>query len=75
MPLTMLKQGDSGIIKEIRGKFDIIKHLEDLGFVAGVTVEVITELSGNLIIKLKGSRLALNKAMANHIILRDWKEK
>lgn len=71
MPLTMLKQGNTGIIKELRGQSAAVRHLEDLGFVVGVTVRVITELSGNLIIELKGSRLALNKVTASRIILAD----
>lgn len=69
MPLTMLKQGESGTIKELHGQAAAVKHLEDLGFIAGETVRVITELSGNLIIELKGSHLALNKVMASRIIL------
>ena len=71
MPLAMLKQGNSGIIKELHGGSAAVKHLEDMGFVAGETVRVISELAGNLIIELKGSRLALNKTLANRIILKD----
>ena len=71
MPLAMLKQGNSGIIKELHGQSAAVKHLEDMGFVAGETVRVISELAGNLIIELKGSRLALNKTLANRIILTD----
>ena len=70
MPLAMLKQGGFGTIQELRGMPAVVKHLEDLGFVAGETVRVIAELSGNVIIELKGSRLALDKAMANRIILK-----
>ena len=71
VPLTMLKQGNSGIVKELRGQSASVKHLGDLGFVAGTPVRVITELNGNLIIELKGSRLALNKVTASRIILVD----
>lgn len=69
MPLTMLRRGEYGIVKELHGQATAVKHLEDLGFIAGETVRVITELSGNLIVELKGSRLALNKVMASRIIL------
>ena len=69
MPLTMLRQGESGTVKEVHGKPEAVRHLEDLGFVAGECVKVITELSGNLIVELKGSRLALNKVTASRIIL------
>ncbi|MDE5753415.1 MAG: ferrous iron transport protein A [Oscillospiraceae bacterium] len=67
----MLKQGQSGIIKELHGKSAAIRHLEELGFIAGETVRVVSELAGNLIIELKGSRLALNKVTASRIILAD----
>ena len=70
MPLAMLKRDGFGMIKELRGTPAVVKRLEDLGFVAGETVRVIAELSGNVIIELKGSRLALDKAMANRIILK-----
>ena len=69
MLLTMLRRGEYGIVKELHGQATSVKHLEDLGFIAGETVRVITELSGNLIVELKGSRLALNKVMASRIIL------
>lgn len=71
MPLTMLREGTTGIIKELHGRPDVKKHLEDLGFVPGDTVRVISEISGNLIIEVKGTRLAVNKIMANHVILED----
>ncbi len=74
MTLVMLKPGDSGIIKGLDGKSGVVKRLGELGFVAGETVRVITELSGNVIVELKGSRLALNKAMANRVILTGQKE-
>lgn len=70
MPLAMLRQGGFGMIQGLCGKPSVVKRLEDLGFVAGETVRVIAELSGSMIIELKGSRLALDKAMANRIILK-----
>ena len=69
MPLTMLTQGASGVIREVRGKAEAVRHLADLGFVAGETIRVVAEQSGNLIVELKGSRLALNKVTASRIIL------
>lgn len=71
MQLTMLKQGQTGVIKKVHGQAAAVQHLADLGFVAGENVRVVSELSGNLIIELKGSRLALNKVMANRVILQD----
>lgn len=74
MPLAMLKQGESGIICQLRGRDEVIKHLQDIGFVAGEVVKVVSEISGNLIIEIKGSRLAMDRVMVNRIILRSGKE-
>lgn len=67
----MLKQGDFGIIKELHGRVEVVKRMEDLGFVPDTTVTVITKLSGNLIVELKGTRIALNQGMANRIIVEE----
>ena len=64
-----MKQGDPGIIKGLHGKAEIVKRMENLGFVPDTTVTVITKLPGNLIVELKGTRIALNQGMANRIII------
>lgn len=69
MPLTMLRQGEAGVIKRLHGGQDIRRHLEDMGFVAGETVRVVSESGGNIIVELKGSRLALNEDTACHIMV------
>lgn len=69
MPLTMLKSGETKCIRLITGKDETRRHLENLGFVVGEYVSVITELNGNLILNVKGSRIAINKTMANRIIV------
>ncbi len=71
MPLSMLREGATGTIKELHGKPEMKKHLEDLRFISGDTVRVVSQLGGNLIIEVKGTRLAVNKVMANHVILAD----
>ncbi|EFD94649.1 FeoA domain protein [Veillonellaceae bacterium DNF00751] len=65
----MLQRGESGVVKSIHGKPKDIHHLADLGLVVGATVKAVNEVAGNLIIEVKGSRLAMNKVMANRIIL------
>ncbi len=69
MPLTMAKAGDRNEIKKVGGKEDTRRFLENLGFVKGSFVTVITEIGGNMIVNIKDSRVAINKDMANKIIV------
>ena len=69
MPLTMAKAGDTVTIQKITGKDEVRQHLAELGFVVGETVTIVSEISGNLIIQVKESRLALDKTMANRIMV------
>ncbi|HOO61054.1 MAG TPA: FeoA family protein [Bacillota bacterium] len=69
MPLTMAKTGDTVIIRKITGKDEVRQHLAELGFVVDGTVTVISEIAGNLILKVKDSRIALDKTMANRIMI------
>ena len=69
MPLTMAEIGQKKLIKQINGKDDTRKFLENLGFVEGAEVSVVAELAGNMIINVKDSRIALGKSMANQIMV------
>lgn len=69
MPLTMLSPGQTMSIKCIRGKDETKRHLENLGFTVGGAVTVISDLGGNVILCVKDTRVALNKAMAERIIV------
>ena len=69
MPLTMARPGETVTIRKITGKDEVRQHLAELGFVVDGTVTVVTELSGNLILQVKDSRIALDKTMANRIII------
>jgi len=69
MPLTMAKVGESMCIKKIVGKDDAKKHLESLGFVIGENVTIISENNGNVIIVVKDTRIALDKKIANRILV------
>ena len=68
MPLTMAKAGETVTIKKITGKDEIRLHLAELGFVVDSEVTV-NEIAGNLIIQVKESRIALDKTMANRIMI------
>lgn len=69
MPLTMVKEGEPKIIKKIGGKEETRKFLENLGFVTGGVVTVVSEIGGNLIVNVKDSRVAIGKDMANRIMV------
>ena len=69
MPLTLAVTGEENIIKRIGGNPEVKKHLETLGFVVGARVTVINEISGNIIVNVKESRVALNREMAQKIII------
>ena len=69
MPLTFAAAGETGTVKEIRGKDETRRFLESLGFTVGGRVEVVSQIGGNLIVQVKDSRIALSKAMANRIMV------
>lgn len=69
MPLTMMKEGEPGVIKRVGGKEEIRRFLENLGFVTGGTVTVVSETGGNMIVNVKDSRVAIGRDMANKIFV------
>lgn len=69
MPLTFAQIGEENIIKHIGGKPETRLHLENLGFVPGGSVVVVSELNGNLIVNVKGSRVAVSKELAGKIMI------
>lgn len=69
MPLSMAKAGESGVIRKITGKDEVRQHLAELGFVVDAEVMVVNEIAGNLIVQVKDSRIALDKTMANRIMI------
>ena len=69
MPLTMAKTGEKVTIRKITGKDEVRQHLAELGFVVDSDVTVVSEIAGNLILQVKDSRIALDKTMANLIMI------
>ena len=69
MPLTLANVGEENIIKKVGGKPEVKKHLENLGFVAGGNVTVVTMLGGNVIVNVKETREAISKEMAQKIMI------
>ena len=69
MPLVMADAGEENIIRRVGGSPEMKKHLEDMGFTVGGVVTVMNAIGGNLIVKVKESRLAISKEMAARIMV------
>lgn len=67
-PLSVAPTGAEWLVHEVKGKSDTRRFLENLGFVPGSTVSVVTERDGNLIVKVKESRVAISKVLACKIM-------
>ena len=69
MPLSLADAGKENIIIKVGGNPEVKKHLEDLGFVAGGTATLISSMGGNVIVKVKESRVAISEEMAKKIMI------
>ena len=70
MPLSLANTGEQNVVKRVGGKEDTRRSfLENLGFVVGSTVTVVSEAQGNMIVNIKNSRVAIGKDMANKIMV------
>ena len=69
MPLALADIGEENIIKKIGGSPEVKKHLENLGFVVGGTVSIVTSLGGNVIVNVKESRVAISEEMTRKIMV------
>jgi len=69
MPLSMVRNGEENSIKKVGGKEEIRQFLANLGFVPGSHVKIISEISGNVIVSIKESRVAISREMASKIMV------
>ena len=69
MTLTMAKPGETVTIRKITGKDEVRQHLAELGFVVDGSVTVVSEIAGNLILQVKESRIALDRTLANRVMI------
>ena len=69
MPLALANPGEENLIRKVGGSPEVKKHLEDPGFVAGGTATVVATLGGNIIVKIKESRIAISEEMARKIMI------
>ncbi|MCR4956954.1 MAG: ferrous iron transport protein A [Lachnospiraceae bacterium] len=69
MPLVVAPAGEEQMIKRIGGSEEVKRHLQELGFVPGAYVTVVNEISGNVIVNVKESRVAVDKQLAQKIFV------
>ena len=69
MPLTMVQNGEPTVIRRVGGKEETRRFLENLGFVTGEEVRVLSSNEGNVIVQVKDSRVAVSKGIANKIMI------
>ena len=69
MPLALANIGEENLIHKVGGSPEMKKHLEDLGFTPGGTATVVAAMGGNIIVKIKESRVAISEEMARKIMI------
>ncbi len=69
MPLTFVNSGETVTIKKAGGSAEMKRHIEDLGFVSGADVTVLSKIGGNIIVNIKETRVAVSKEIANKIMV------
>ena len=69
MPLTMASIRETNTIRKVGGNEETKRFLENLGFVAGAEITVVSAIGGNVIVNIKDSRVAINQDMARHIMV------
>ena len=69
MPLTMASIGETNTIRKVGGNEETKRFLENLGFVAGAEITVVSAIGGNVLVNIKDSRVAINQDMARHIMV------
>ena len=69
MPLALIGEGEEAMVRRVGGNTEVQHHLENLGFVPGSNVKVITMMGGNLIVQVKEARVAISSEMAQKIMV------
>ncbi len=69
LPLTYASINEENVIKKIGGKPEMKKHLEDMGFVVGAVIRVVSSIDGNMIVNIKDTKVALNEQLASKIMV------
>ena len=69
MPLPFAEIGEENVILRVGGTPEVKKHLENLGFVPGTEVAIVNTLNGNVIVRVKDARVALDEKMVEKIMI------
>lgn len=69
VPLLMMSEGDSAVIRRITGNDETKKFIEKLGFTVGTRIAIVSKIGGNLIVRIKDSRVAVAREMARRIMV------
>ena len=69
LPLTYANVNEMNVIRKVGGNPEIKKHLEDMGFVTGAVITVVSTINGNLIVNVKDSKVALDRSLAGKIMI------
>lgn len=68
LPLSLVRPGETVTVRRVRGNEDMRRHLQEIGFVDGAEVHVVSSSSANIIVLVKGSRFGLDAKVAQHIM-------
>ena len=66
-PIILVAPGETVVIKQISGKDETRRHLNELGLVEGDSVTVVQNNNGNMILQVKSGRIALDRQLAMRI--------
>ena len=69
LPLSYAEVNETNVIKKVTGNPEMKKHLEDMGFVTGAVISVVSTVNGNLIVNVKDTKVALDKQLAMMIMI------
>ena len=69
IPIAMMSPGDTVTIKKITGSDKVRQHLSELGCVVDGKITVVSRIGGSVILQVKDSRIALDKTMANRVMI------
>ena len=69
LPLSYAQINEANVIKKVSGNPEVKRHLEDMGFVTGAVISVVSSVNGNLIVNIKDTKVALDKQLAMKIMI------
>ena len=69
MSLAFISVGETRVIVDFRGKDEVKRHLQDIGFVKGESIKLLSQNESGMILLIKGVRVAINKGLASKIMV------